>query len=1005
MALYQPTNITPDLKGGVQNGIILLPYTGTISNVTVSWTVNGNSQMTAYQIDFFQNTAASSQTGTTGKITLGTPFSAIQADGTQNRFSCTVPFATFAAAWVGTGTWQGKFKITMWWGSGANDYVEQRSLSVFEMSRKGVLSIASTDENGGGNFTFHGAYTAPTSSPQYFGRELNWTKWTVYRGSGSGDVIQTTGQIWGATSYDWTPEMLLEGTYYVSFDAEQANGASLHHGKTVEVYSSDFVFVAPDQKTLCNKAQNSISIYPIISSQISFTAGEKYYVWKGIDDKISAVPWNFIWHGTLVASPATEGLSLFEIICKDGTTIHIGYDESTGTFTTTPATTEQNPGQWTASPGDEIYVCVTRGNFHDGTENGTQFMVYSVDGSGAGIFFTGQNLTQKTISMIRVPTAIVTLCLADFTLGYGNDNSWIEAGYDDQHVEASFYGPKIVSTGATASVLYYGTDSGPFFVYRKEQRQNQLDTPPARLIGVFEPPLDPAYSPIVTDYTALAGLHYDYIICPKYNELGNYAASIVSDISPCFDGWSLVVGHKETQSGATYYAFYELFRFAYNVQSGSYTNGSGRNVQPTFTRYPAVLRSVQNRRQGTLSGLMGFYGNDGLSFGTPMDFEATNEIEEAARMLSSLPSDYVLVLISPRGVRMRIDVAGEISVSMNDASSAKELTVSVPWVEIGDGDVSVFGYDEFLPENTYISALFSPGSAKFYTTDTLDTLRQYLTVTQHYSNGATAIVTDYALSGTLNPGQNVIIVSYIGQTASFVVTVESLVIVPWSTGTDEQIANMITALDNGDITIADTGWQIGDERIVSLSAMEASIGGEAHVAQNVTLVLMDSQHYDLTDGGKDHFVVGFKECLAEGGQLSYSSTWGVTPRRTWCNRAFRNAIPETLRNCFKQFKCISANETGDTLSTTDDYFSLFAEKEIIGRRNKSSQIEANALTQIQWYATPANRIKDVSGFQYHGWWLRSHENRSWNFVAINANGASTADSYEHKLGLAPFGCI
>ena len=63
-------------------------------------------------------------------------------------------------------------------------------------------------------------------------------------------------------------------------------------------------------------------------------------------------------------------------------------------------------------------------------------------------------------------------------------------------------------------------------------------------------------------------------------------------------------------------------------------------------------------------------------------------------------------------------------------------------------------------------------------------------------------------------------------------------IVPWATGTDAQIAKMIAALDSGKITVADTGWQIGDEREVSLAAMEATGVDESHEAQTVTFVLM-----------------------------------------------------------------------------------------------------------------------------------------------------------------------
>lgn len=305
---------------------------------------------------------------------------------------------------------------------------------------------------------------------------------------------------------------------------------------------------------------------------------------------------------------------------------------------------------------------------------------------------------------------------------------------------------------------------------------------------------------------------------------------------------------------------------------------------------------------------------------------------------------------------------------------------------------------------SYITAVFNQGENVIKNTNTLDDLRQYLTVTAHYEDNSSRVITGYFLSGTLEVGTQTITVSYADKTATFNVVV-SIAIVPWATGTDEQIAAMIAEMDAGNLSIQDTGWQIGDERVVSLSAMEASGSMEAHAAQSVTLVLMDSQHYDLTDGGKDHFVVGLKECLSEGGTLNYNDGWNVSTRRTWCNATFRNAFPENLRNCFKQFKCIAANASGNTLNTTDDYFALFAEKEVIGSRKKASQIEANALTQIQWYATSANRIKDGSSFQYPRWWLRSHEDRSYSCVSVNSSGTTEVDSYSYGLGLAPFGCI
>lgn len=72
-----------------------------------------------------------------------------------------------------------------------------------------------------------------------------------------------------------------------------------------------------------------------------------------------------------------------------------------------------------------------------------------------------------------------------------------------------------------------------------------------------------------------------------------------------------------------------------------------------------------------------------------------------------------------------------------------------------------------------ISAVFNQGSAVIYDTDTLDSLKQYLTVTANYSDSSTAIVpsADYTLSGTLTVGTSTITVSYGGKTTTFTVTV------------------------------------------------------------------------------------------------------------------------------------------------------------------------------------------------------------------------------------------
>lgn len=237
-------------------------------------------------------------------------------------------------------------------------------------------------------------------------------------------------------------------------------------------------------------------------------------------------------------------------------------------------------------------------------------------------------------------------------------------------------------------------------------------------------------------------------------------------------------------------------------------------------------------------------------------------------------------------------------------------------------------------------------------------------------------------------------------------------IVTWADGSDEEIKAMIDAADAGQINLNDY-WSVGDERTVSLSAMAATGVGETHAAQSVTFVLMDT---GANSGYKDandktvNFVVGLKHCLNESGYMNSTNTnagsWDGCARRAWCNNVFRAAIPATLRDVFKQFKTVTAETyNGSTLKTSLDYFALFAEKEIFGTRTYSNTTEANALKQIKYYETAANRAKKANGSSSL-WWDRSPtSSATGSFCVVASNGSVGNGSASNARGVAPFGCI
>lgn len=70
-----------------------------------------------------------------------------------------------------------------------------------------------------------------------------------------------------------------------------------------------------------------------------------------------------------------------------------------------------------------------------------------------------------------------------------------------------------------------------------------------------------------------------------------------------------------------------------------------------------------------------------------------------------------------------------------------------------------------------IEAVFNQGSAVIYDDNTLDDLKQYLTVTARYNDGTSEVATAYELSGVLTAGTSTITASYGGKTTTFNVTV------------------------------------------------------------------------------------------------------------------------------------------------------------------------------------------------------------------------------------------
>lgn len=255
--------------------------------------------------------------------------------------------------------------------------------------------------------------------------------------------------------------------------------------------------------------------------------------------------------------------------------------------------------------------------------------------------------------------------------------------------------------------------------------------------------------------------------------------------------------------------------------------------------------------------------------------------------------------------------------------------------------------------------------------------------------------------------------NYTSATATAAVTVKYLEIVTWSDGTPEQITAMIEAADRGDINLSDY-WTVGDTRSVDISSFNGN-STATHVAQTVEMVLVQEGLYKDTDDKTVHFVVGFKNCLANGTTLereridnsSSGVFWSGSEIRTLCNGNLYNAFPQWLKNLVRTVKVTTGTSNTENETTEDKVF-LAAEKEL-GYAAASGTAERNALTTFTYYSTVANKIKHAGrNGSAVAWWLRSHyyaNKRYYCRISNTGDNANTGYIADDGLGVAAHFCI
>ncbi len=253
--------------------------------------------------------------------------------------------------------------------------------------------------------------------------------------------------------------------------------------------------------------------------------------------------------------------------------------------------------------------------------------------------------------------------------------------------------------------------------------------------------------------------------------------------------------------------------------------------------------------------------------------------------------------------------------------------------------------------------------------------------------------------------------------------------------TDEEISQYLDMHYNGEINISDY-WHVGDTRVMHLSAMASGEGGEAHDAQDMTMVIIGLNHDNLktqiNGRTKAAITLQCKELLGTNRHYEYAYIWGSStstasdsnysknPRRTWLNGTFVNSLPSAIQPLVKIVIKKNINDHSSSPSAgpnTEDKAFLTSYPEMFGSASYSIYYKGSVALegeQYPYYNSDAKRTKHwnnngtaSSSGAYH-YWLRSPSSLQINsnyWMGVHSDGSAYYTTSTDSLGLAPAFCL
>lgn len=238
---------------------------------------------------------------------------------------------------------------------------------------------------------------------------------------------------------------------------------------------------------------------------------------------------------------------------------------------------------------------------------------------------------------------------------------------------------------------------------------------------------------------------------------------------------------------------------------------------------------------------------------------------------------------------------------------------------------------------------------------------------------------------------------------------DSVTIVPWSGGTDEQIAAILDAAQEGTIDLQqDAHWAVGDIRIITLASF---VDGEGtnHAEQSIGIAISSFDNYMSCGCLLQFDFTNVIEGIRIHSVNSNYGGYGNSEVKTVTMQAIVNALPAWLKARLATFTChTGSGRPGNTIvNVTGNKLALRSEVEIFGTHMLSEEGEG---AQLPYYSTSANRKKTVFGSdEGKRYSCRSPHVSGFWYAEVRPTGGiediELIEPNDSRGNIAPFGCL